>query len=369
MMSLTDNLKDNNRFSQAINVLLNYWEIKPTQYEARLQEFILKEIKTVCTFIPWAHIETDIFHSLKKFVKAAVTNKLNVRLMVMPELGMNYPNAGVPKDLLTNISNLAVDQTGKVIYSHSAPNIFPLPSFSSPEVLKRYGNFLIRIGSILGEVFSEVGSHSFCEVVISNTFFSYYRNHGICLEEHGDYSAAHVMAFRDFLDREYRTSPSVSAIDAEQFKTQLYEGYNRHRFFTHVEKLLREKTEMVFSRKKSLCSVRHIDLFNPECAPESKYQGLITELMGYKPSLQKVYESIIAGGYRGEAIFLSNAGSFRRFTDQEKNFLILASVIHSGEVELMADEFFKLSPTFHSKLRRMMRFLDERAYTRQSRVI
>lgn len=359
-------LKDKDGFSQAINVLLNYWEIKPTQYEARLHELALKDVKTVSAFLPWAHIETDIYHSLKKFLRAAWATRLHVRLFVMPELGVNYPNAGFPKDLLGNVANLAVDRLGQVIYSTAAPGIFPMPSFSSPEVLKRFGNYLIKVGSTLAEVFTEAGNLDFCEVVVTNSLFNYYRSHGLPLRDQGDYSAAHVMAFRDFLDREYRSANG--AADNEQFKMQLYESYNRHRFFTHVEKLLREKTDMVFARKSSACAVRHIDLFNPECAPESAYEGLLTEILDFRPSVQRFYGSIVAGGYRGEAIHLDNTGTFRRFSDQEKSFLILAALIRSGEVSVPAAELFRFSPQFQRKLRGLVEFLSEHRLVRQSQV-
>lgn len=359
-------LVEKDRFSQAFNVLLNYWEIKPTQYEAKLHELALKDIRMVSAFVPWSHVETDIYHSLKKFVRAAFAVRLNVRLFVMPELGVNYPNAGVPKDLLNNISNLAVDRVGRVIYNYAAPNIFALPSFSSPEVLKRFGNYLIKVGSILGEVFTEVGTSDFCEIVVSNSLFNYYRSHGLKLRDHGDYSAAQVMAFRDFLDREYRSNSGNS--ENEEFKMQLYEGYNRHRFFTHIEKLLREKTDMVFARKNSACAIRHVDLSNPECLPDAAYQGLLTEVFDFSPSVQRYYESIIAGGYRGEAIYLGNSGIFRRFNDQEKSFLMLAALIHSGEVGFMAEELFKLSPNFHRKLRSVVNFLEDKKFVRQNRV-
>lgn len=365
---ITGKLKEKDRFSQVFNVLLNYWELKPSTYESKLHELALKDVRVVSAFVPWAHVETDIYHSLKKFVRAAWSVKLNVRLFVMPELGVNYPNAGFPKDLLGNISNLAVDRLGRVIYNHAAPNIFPLPSFSSPEVLKRFGNYLIKVGSILGEVFQETGTSEFCEIVVSNALFNYYRSHGLRLGEHGDYSAAHVMAFRDFLDREYRASNGASTSDGDQFKMQAYEGFNRHRFFTHIERLLREKTDMVFARKNSSCSVRHVDLFNPECDPDAVYQGLLSEIFEFRPSMERYYESIIAGGYRTEAIYLGNSGMFRRFSDQEKSFLMLAALIHSGELSVMAEELFRLSPNFQRKLRTLMAALEEKNFVRQTRV-
>ena len=159
-------------FARAFNVLVNYWEIKPTQYEQVLADLALKEISTVAAFVPWNHAETDIYHSLKKFLRAAYATNLKVKLFVMPELGLNYPSVGIPKDLLQSNSNLAVDKRGQIIYNLAAPNIFPLPSFYSPEVIKRFGNFLIKVAGVLGELSAEFHQSEFCDLYISNTFFN-----------------------------------------------------------------------------------------------------------------------------------------------------------------------------------------------------
>lgn len=369
LSTFTTKLKEKDRFSQVINVLLNYWEIKPTLFEAKLTELALKEVQTVSTFVPWAYTESDIHHSLKKFLRAAWSRNLNVRLFVMPELGVNYPNCGIPKDLLANTSNLAVNNLGHVIYNFGAPNIFPLPSYSSPEVLKRFGNFLIKVGMVLGDVFQEAGNTQFCEVVVSNSLLNYYRIFGSKPSEHGDYSSAHVMSFRDFLDREYRLpNGSEQEIDGEQFKNQLYERYNRHRYFSHVERLLREKTDMVFARKSSMCPVRHIDLLSPENTGEFSYQNLFCELLNFKPSLSRLYEITIQAAYRNEAIFLHNSGVLRRFSDQEKSFLILSAVIYAGEICLGADDLFQLSSAFQRKLRALINFLESRCFVKQSKI-
>jgi len=348
--------RENDQFAQAFNVLLNYWEIKPSQYEAKLHEMALKDIRTVCAFVPWSHVETDIYHSLKKFLRAAHSVKMKVRLFVMPELGVNYPNSGVPREVLHSNSSLAVGRRGQIIYNYAAPNIFPLPSFFAPEVLKRFGNYLIKFGSVLSDAFQEAGSGDFCEVVVSNSFFNYYRNFGLKPSEHGDYSASHVMAFREFLDREY---PGGAG---EPFKMQVYEPLNRHRFFSHVEKTLREKTEMIFSRKKSQCNIRHVDLLNPECAPEAGYQSLLVEMFDFKPSVERFYEAIVAAGDRGESVFLNSSGVFRRFSDQEKSFLVMASLIHSSDVVVSYDEVVRLSASFQRKLGELISVLKEQSF-------
>lgn len=359
----TDKLKDKEDFAQSFHVLLNYWEIKPAQYEAKLHELALKDVRVVCAFVPWSHVETDIYHSLKKFIRAAYTVRLKVKLYVMPELGVNYPNCGVPRELLQSNANLAVGRRGQVIYNYAAPNIFALPSFFSPDVVKRFGNYLIKFGSILAEVFHELGNSDFCEIIVSNTFFNYYRNYGLKAHEHGDYSAAHVMSFREFLDREY---PGGSG---EPFKMQVYEPLNRHRFFSHVEKTLREKTEMIFSRKNSQCALRHMDLVNPECSPDMGYQSLMVELFDFKPSAQRFYDAIVAAGDRGEKIFINGSGIFRRFSDQEKCFLIMASLIHTGEVIIPHEEVERLPVAFQKKFSDLSRVLKNQSYIPHRRLV
>ncbi len=343
-------------YGKAFQALVNYWEIKPTLYEQRLTELALQDVSAVAAFVPWAHVETDIYHSLKKFLRAAKQARLKVKLYVMPELGMNYPNAGIPKEILAAHANLATDRRGQVIHSLGAPNIFPLPSFYAPEVIKRFGNFIIKVGSVLGELASELQASEFCEVMVSNSFFNYYRSYGLRAADHGDYSAAHVMAFREFLDREY------PGADGEPFKRQVYEPHNRHRFTTHVEKSLREKTEMVFSRKNGRFPIHHVDMLNPECAPDAAQHALLCEVFDFKPSTALLYQQICEGAARGETIFLNGAGAFRRLSDQEKSFLALASLIHTGDVIMGADELARLPEGFRRKVGLLLNTIRDREY-------
>ncbi len=367
---VSSKLKENLPFSQGLNFLINYWELKPAQYENRLQELSLKGIKHISTFVPWSHFETDIYHSLKKFLKACWNVKMPVKLFIMPELGVNYPNCGIPKELLADHANLATDKQGNIIYNVTAPNIFPLPSFMSPVVLKHFGNYLIKLGGLLNEVFQEVKDMSFCEVIISNSFFNYYRNFGLPSYEHGDYSASQVLAFQDFLDRQYPTlgHNQISNPLKENFKTLAYENYNRHRFLVHVEKLLREKTELVFAKKHVTCSLQNISLINPETAPEVSNHSLLTEVLDYKPCLKKYYDVICSAGTKKEWLYLHFANAFRRFNDQERSFLALASLIHAGNLMLFTQDYFKFSIPFRKKLEKLVNFFETKKLVKRSQV-
>lgn len=343
--SLNDKNKEITRISRGIHAFFNYWEMKPTQYEAKLHEYALNGFQTIGAFVPWAHFESDIHHTLRKFLKAVHDARLNVRLFVMPALGVNYPNCGVPKELIANHSNVAVDKSGAVIHNRLAPNIFALPTFSSSDVLKAYGNYLLKLSGLLHEISKETHDSNFLEVVISNGIFDSYRNPGFSEADHGDYSAAHVIAYRDFLEREYPTR------ELERFKTKAFDSVNRHRFFTHVSKLLGEKTELVFSKKQAAKQIRHVSVINPEAMPDVSNASLLCEVLGYKPNLDRFYGEIIKASERGQCLHFSSAGSFRRFTESEKGFLLLSSLIHCGEVHVAAEDLLKMPQSF---LRRKM---------------
>jgi hypothetical protein len=335
-------------YVKAFHTLINYWEMKPSQYESKLQELAMLDITEVGAFIPWAHLETDIYHSLKKFVRAAIGYKMRVRLYVMPELGVNYPYSGLPRELLENHNNQAIDGSGQVIYNTAAPNIFPLPSFLAPEVVKRFGNYLIKVAGVLSEIANETSEAHLCEVVIGDGLFNYYRSFQSKPVDHGDYSAAHVMAFRDFLDKEYSAEGSAT------FKRQVYEVYNRHLFFAHMEQLLREKTEMIFSKKNPKLRISFEDILNPECVPELNQHALFAEVTNMKCSTKRFYDEIAEAGSRNENIYLNHAGIFRKFTEQEKSFLVLSSLIHSGIAALSSDDVMSFSDSFRKKIGQLL---------------
>lgn len=327
--SLSSTAKDH-RFHQVVHLMVDYWEMKPHLYEERLQSLAASGVKRVSAFVPWAHFETDIHHSFKKFLKAAVATKMKVRLLVLPSLGLNYPYSGIPKDILQNQGNIALSHDGRPILNLAVPHIFCLPTFFSPEVVKRFGNFLLKINTILQEVFHEAGDSDFCEIIISDGLFPYYQSKSAGVEFVGDFSAAQILAHREFLDREYTGSAG------EAFKNQSYDLQNRHRFLTHMEKNLQEKSELIFSRKNSHCRISKIKLVNLECTPALMEQSLLCEMFDAKPSVERYFEALLACTETGKSVFLSSAGTLRRFSEKERAFLVMASLICGGDVMLNA---------------------------------
>ena len=83
-----------------IQILFNYWEAHPTLIGARLDGLIRQGVTHIATFIPWQAVESDISHTLVRFLQATADRKMTVDLILTPEVGVHYPNSGVPKDLM-----------------------------------------------------------------------------------------------------------------------------------------------------------------------------------------------------------------------------------------------------------------------------
>lgn len=324
-------------------IFVNYWEIKPAQYETKLQEIALQGVRKVSAFIPWAHFETDLYHSLKKFLKAAFNARMEVRLWILPELGVNYPFVGIPRDLIQNHASIAVDRAGKVLYNIAAPHVFPLPSFASSIVSKRLESYLLKLGAVFQEAFTEVDNDRFCEAMLSNSLLNCYKNVGpVAHEDWGDHSAATVLPYRDFLDEEYVT-PQADSEDIEHFKLPFYDLQNRHLFFSRFEKELKEKAAFLLKKKCPKLTCAYSNALNPECDPHVSSEALLSEVYAVKPPLFHYYQSIVRSSIRGEKVFFNDFGAFRNFSDVEKDFLYSSSLIYTGGLRLSFEEFSKLT--------------------------
>src|SRR5262249_7869077 len=121
-----------------IQILFNYWEARPTLIGARLDGLIRQGITHITTFVPWQVVESDISHTLVRFLQAASDRKMAVDLILTPELGVHYPNSGLPKDLMaakaSGQDNLAAHAGEGHVDVTLPPNGFALPSLFSPEL-------------------------------------------------------------------------------------------------------------------------------------------------------------------------------------------------------------------------------------------
>jgi hypothetical protein len=135
----------------AIQLVVNYWERRPRVMWSRLDELLQQGITHIATFVPWQAVESDISHTLTRFLQAVAERRMTVSLIITPEVGIHYPNSGFPKDVIQRKDCLAQNQSGPIAVS-MAPNAFPLPSLLAPEFQKRYFSFLSRMDSFLGDL-------------------------------------------------------------------------------------------------------------------------------------------------------------------------------------------------------------------------
>jgi hypothetical protein len=127
---------------QPVQLLVNYWEIRPSFMGDKLNELIRQGVTHICAFVPWQAVESDISHRLLRFIQAVAERKMTVSLIVTPEVGVHYPNAGLPKDIIGKPEAQAIHAQGRGIPVTLPPNSFPLPSLLSPELTKRYYRLL-----------------------------------------------------------------------------------------------------------------------------------------------------------------------------------------------------------------------------------
>src|SRR4051812_42126112 len=99
-----------------ILLLVNYWEIHPTLIGTRLNELLKRGFSQFATYVPWQATESDISHTLTRLLQAAAERRMNVHLILSPEVGVHYPNSGLPKDIVSNKENMAHhSQSGEVM--------------------------------------------------------------------------------------------------------------------------------------------------------------------------------------------------------------------------------------------------------------
>ena len=111
--------------------VVRYWESNAKEIFAVIDRIRESGATAVGAFVPWTHLETDRHHLLQKLVKQCKASGVSLRLVVTPELGIGFPNGGVPDELLRERQNLAQDRLGHPFYACVPPNIHPLVSLYS----------------------------------------------------------------------------------------------------------------------------------------------------------------------------------------------------------------------------------------------
>mgnify|MGYP001603572290 CR=1 FL=1 len=367
--------------TNVIQVLVNYWEIRPSQMQQHLSGLLQKGITEVTSFVPWQAVESDISHLLSKFLLSSFELGIRVSLIITPEVGVYYPGGGLPKDLMANPANLARNSKGKPFSVVLPPAVFALPSLFSPEVQDRYQQFLIRLDSLLSDLSkAEPGILGKIRLVMTGSYWKYYREPASA--KAGEYSLAASAAFRTEVNQRYTTREfEMSEGGASRWKTQTLEQMNQKWFLDQAEDRFRARFEQFLKKRRSQADIQQIELYTPEADParcHTQILQMISDLPARAEELDAwvdewvVKDVTYASKKIPALIHWSGLGVFKSLTDSEKQYLLLKSIfltgIRGGGVLIEEKEWLSLPQSFRARAESIGRTMARRELKPQNRI-
>ncbi len=295
---------------------------------------------------------------------------MTVFLILSPEVGVHYPNSGLPKDVISRKENMAQHVQSGLIPMNLPPNSYTLPSFYAPEFNKRYYSFLARLDSLLADLErTQPDLLKGVTAVLTGSFWKYYRSAASSAQSPfggnaGDYSSHAAVVYRQrselfFTQREF-TDPSPAA--TSRWKTRAMEEINRRWFYQQSEDIFRSRSSQVIRKKSLDLKVAEIELFTPEADPSMTYSSFLQMISGSSPDFGKlstlIEETASRASYASSIpstpyVHWTSMGSFRTLADSQKQFLILKSLLlhggQSGGIAMDELEWFSLSASFRSR--------------------
>ena len=378
---ILESMSGSERNPHPIQLLVNYWEIRPALMGARLDDLLRRGIRDVATFIPWQAVEADISHTLARFLQALADRKMTVSLILTPEVGVHYANSGLPKDIFSKPENMARHYDNGLLPVQMPPNSFALPSLFSSEFNKRYHSFLSRMDHFLADLGrrSTTGVLDGVSVVLTGGFWKYYRAPHSCAASSfgglvGDYSASAALAYRQCLNSFYgqREFLEPSPAAANRWKTRAFEDVNRRWFYQQSEDVFRNRSSQFVRRKALPVRAEQIELFTPEADPGFAYSNLLQMIAGGRADFARLSKLIddaaTRAGMNNEStlpsfIHWTGLGGFRTLSDSEKQFLILKSLLlmggHGGGLLIDESEWFALSAGFRARAESLARSITQ----------
>ncbi|MEK6707059.1 MAG: hypothetical protein AABZ06_14875 [Bdellovibrionota bacterium] len=359
---------------------MNYWEFRQpaaaisggsrrsSPIGEKLDQLFRSGIKHVTSFVPWHAVETDISHSLVRFLQAATERNMTVSLVLTPELGLHYPNSGLPKDLISDDCTARSNNGGKVVVN-LPPNIFALPSFFSQHFNKRLHGYLVKMDSLLCDLDKTDPKISRnLSVVFSGGFWKYYNS--AVPGPSGDFSPTASTAFRQeverfFDDREFgNESPGTP-----KWKDLGLDSVNRRWFNQQAEEVFRGKVLHVFGRRAQTNQAglarrtREVEIFTPEADPAFTYSKLLSELASGNPDAVRLSGLISAAATRCSSVagsayppffHWSSVGNWSSLPDSEKQFVLMKSFLlaagRGGGVFMDEADWFSLPQAFRARM-------------------
>lgn len=353
-----------------IQILVHYWELRPQALAQKLDELIRHGIQHLATFVPWQAVESDIAHTLPRFLQAARDRRLTVSLILTPELGVHYPYSGLPKDIFSQSENLALHEGGGNVPVLLPPIGFALPSLSAPEVGKRYHNFLARIDSLLADLGrNQPKLLEGVTAVLGGGFWKYYRDPARVGERAftgiaGDFSNSSQLSFRQRVDQQFSSrefqDPSPTA--AQRWKSRALEGVNRRWFAHQNEEVFRMRSSQSIRKKALGLQVHQAEIFTPEADPSLAMSRFLQVTGGARADFKRLSALVVEASSRASCaagsaaepfIHWTKLGPYRSLSAAERQFLIFQSLLlcgsRGGGVLIDEAEWFSLSPAFRAR--------------------
>lgn len=381
-----------------ILVLVNYWEIRANRFGQRLDELLKSGINQFGAFVPWQAVESDVTHTLTRFLQAVSARRMTVHLILSPELGIHYPNSGIPKDIVSKPENISFHyqsgQSGKIVVN-LPPNSFALPSVFAPEFSKRYFSFLSRLDSYFTDLGKNQPELLKCvRAVLTGSFWKYYRSPlASALAPFGgtggDYSSHASVAYRQRVDQFYsqREFMDPTPSSANRWKTRSLEEMNRRWFYQQSEDIFRNRTFQTVRKRCGGLQIAEVEMHTPEADPSVTYSNFLQMVSGGRSDFSKLsliiseaasrisfsgcsHQGQGLGSQSGAAAHSAppfahwtSMGGFRLLSEPEKQFLILKSLLllgaQSGGFSIDEAEWFALSANFRTRAETLARSLSQ----------
>lgn len=353
-----------------IQVVVNYWE-KPAPLVGKwLDELLNRGIRYTTAFVPWHCFETDLTHSLRRFVLAAAERQIEVTLIPSPEVGVHYPYSGLPREWVTKRESGAVSAKSSPVFSWQPPNAFLTPSLHQTELTKRFFQHLTKIDMLLADLGKTDSRVTRCvRVGTSSSFFKYYRApesavfapfEGLA----GDFSEHASSAYRTHLEQYYaqREFQAMGQKALERFRSRSFDERNRRIFNQSSEDVFRNRQAQSFGKRPTSPEQFSVELFTPEFDPAFQFTGVLSQVMNTSAGFERLSymldefmtrQSCFEGQATLSLIHFTELSAFSRLADAERQFLAMKALVLAGSHgALLIDEteWFRFSEGFRRKL-------------------
>lgn len=353
-----------------LQVVVNYWE-KPAPLVGKwLDELLNRGVRYMTAFVPWHCFETDLTHSLRRFVQAAAERQIEVTLVPSLEVGVHYPHSGLPREWVTKRESGAISSKSSPIFSWQPPNAFLTPSLHQTELTKRFFQHLTKVDMLLADLGkNDSRVTKFVRLATSSSFFKYYRAPEASMFSPfeglaGDFSEHASAAYRTHLEQYYsqREFQAMGQKSLERFRSRASDERNRRVFNQSSEDVFRNRQAQSMGKRPTSVEQFSIEVFTPEFDPAFQFTGILSQVMNTSTGFDRfsfmidefaTRQSSFEGRANYAFMHLTELGAFSTFVDAERQFLAMKSLVLSGSHgALLIDEaeWFRFSEGFRRKL-------------------